>query len=311
MDRLVIIGNGFDLGHRLKTRFSDFIGSNKEYPRKYKRFKGQDEEPNWNNVEENFKNLLIETMEDRNPFFLSEELENKIDEYVLDDTEDINYFTPNKSDYFNGEFNKILNDYVASHLISSVIIDTYNREIERYRDRYMVDTEWYFFYDSKLILDYINTYPEKENEKWLITIKYIDLLLNKCGLSLKDKMDLCNQIYEVMSIECGTNNKATNEQLKLKYRNHSKIIEELINDDGETHEWIKELNIFFNKTDFFLQKIKNDNQSERMDILKSIIHMHINRLFRTKQRINECVIYYLLFKFYNSTFCILKNNIHI
>ena len=61
-------------------------------------------------------------------------------------------------------------------------------------------------------------------------------LLNKCGLSLKDKMDLCNQIYEVMSIECGTNNKATNEQLKLKYRNHSKIIEELINDDGETHE---------------------------------------------------------------------------
>ena len=110
MKRLVIIGNGFDLGHGLKTRFSDFIGSNKEYPKKYKRFKGQYKEPNWNNIEDNFKNLLIKTMEDRDTFFLSEELENKIDEYVLDDTEDINYFTPNKSDYFNGEFNKILND---------------------------------------------------------------------------------------------------------------------------------------------------------------------------------------------------------
>lgn len=253
------------------------------------------------------------------PLLLTLLQKHKIDKFFFIRYTDTNYHIRlrlhfENTDYIGGvlvDFNKILNDYVASHLILSVIIDTYNREIERYRDRYMVDTEWYFFYDSKLILDYINTYPEKENEKWLITIKYIDLLLNKCGLSLKDKMDLCNQIYEVMSIECGTNNKATNEQLKLKYRNHSKIIEELINDDGETHEWIKELNIFFNKTDFFLQKIKNDNQSERMDILKSIIHMHINRLFRTKQRINECVIYYLLFKFYNSTFCILKNNIHI
>ena len=89
MKRLVIIGNGFDLGHGLKTRFSDFIGSNKEYPKKYKRFKGQYKEPNWNNIEDNFKNLLIKTMEDRDTFFLSEELENKIDEYVLDDTENI------------------------------------------------------------------------------------------------------------------------------------------------------------------------------------------------------------------------------
>lgn len=110
MKRLVIIGNGFDLGHKLKTKFNDFIGSNKEYSIKYERFKVQDKEPDWNNVEDNFKNLLIETMEDRNPFFLSEELENKIDEFVFDDSEDINYFTPNKSDYFNDEFNKILND---------------------------------------------------------------------------------------------------------------------------------------------------------------------------------------------------------
>ena len=136
------------------------------------------------------------------PLLLTLLQKHKIDKFFFIRYTDTNYHIRlrlhfENTDYIGGvlvDFNKILNDYVASHLISSVIIDTYNREIERYRDRYMVDTEWYFFYDSKLILDYINTYPEKENEKWLITIKYIDLLLNKCGLSLKDKMDLCNQM---------------------------------------------------------------------------------------------------------------------
>lgn len=110
MKRLVIIGNGFDLGHGLKTRFSDFIASNEIYPKRYEKLKGQDEEPDWNNVEDNFKYLLIETMEDRNPFFLSEELENKIDEFGFDEYGDINYFTKDKSDNFDDEFNEILDD---------------------------------------------------------------------------------------------------------------------------------------------------------------------------------------------------------
>lgn len=110
MKRLVIIGNGFDLGHGLKTRFSDFIASNEIYPKRYEKLKGHDEEPDWNNVEDNFKYLLIETMEDRVPFFLSEELENKIDEFGFDEYGDINYFPKDKSDNFDDEFNEILDD---------------------------------------------------------------------------------------------------------------------------------------------------------------------------------------------------------
>jgi hypothetical protein len=112
-----------------------------------------------------------------------------------------------------------------------------------------------------------------------------------------------------MSIEIGTKNKITNEQLKLNYRNNSKIIKEIMNENnGEKYGWINELDCYFANIEFFTQKLKNDNYLEVFDILKSIIHMHINRLFRTKQRLNECVIYYLLFKFYNSIHCLSKNN---
>ena len=41
MNKLVIIGNGFDLGHNLPTQFKNFIESNEKYLQKYKIFKGE------------------------------------------------------------------------------------------------------------------------------------------------------------------------------------------------------------------------------------------------------------------------------
>lgn len=210
------------------------------------------------------------------------------------------------------KFNQILDSYVCDFIISRVIIDVYNREIERYRDKYIIDVERVFFYDSKFILNYIFTYSENEDEKWLIPIKYIDLFLDKCGFSLIEKMNFCQRIYEGILVETGLKNKANNEQLKLKYRNRSKIIKEVImNKNNETqYVWIKDINNYFDDIDIFVQKINREDSSEKFDILASIIHMHINRLFRTRQRINECVIYYLLFKFYNSIYGLSKMSIN-
>jgi thiopeptide-type bacteriocin biosynthesis protein len=150
-----------------------------------------------------------------------------------------------------------LAEYIFDFLISNVIIDTYNREIERYRERYIIDVEWLFFHDSKFILDCILTHPEREQEKWLISIKYIDSLFDKCGLSLSNKLDLCCQVYDTLSIEIGTRNKTTNEQLKLKYRNNSKIIREIINgNSGQRYSWTHELNCYLDNIEFFTKKNK-------------------------------------------------------
>lgn len=55
MKTLVIIGNGFDLGHFLPTRISNFIHSNKYFSKKYEIFKGTD----WNEVESNYKKFYV------------------------------------------------------------------------------------------------------------------------------------------------------------------------------------------------------------------------------------------------------------
>jgi thiopeptide-type bacteriocin biosynthesis protein len=207
--------------------------------------------------------------------------------------------------------NQILYEYVINHVISRITIDTYNREIERYRDHFIIDVERLFFFDSIFVLDYFLAHPEHEQEKWLVSIKYIDLLMGECGFLLTDKINLCQQVYEALSVETGLKNKYTNEQLKLKYRNNSKIIKNILNEDTETKfVWVEELKNYLSKIHVFTQKLQGEKQSEIVNILTSIIHMHINRLFRTKQRLDECVIYYLLLKYYNSTINFSKYNIN-
>ena len=53
-------------------------------------------------------------------------------------------------------------------------------------------------------------------------------------------------------------------------------------------------------TDKFNFKSFEELKQKAFPMLNSIIHMHVNRMFRTKQRKNECVIYYLLLKYYKS-----------
>ena len=197
--------------------------------------------------------------------------------------------------------NEILSEYVINHIISKVIIDTYNREIERYRDKYIDRIERVFFYDSRFIIKYLIDHREQEDEKWLVAVKYIDLLLDSCSFSLTDKIDFCDLISSSYSDEIYSNNKHTRKQINEKYRLHTKILMSTLSIDGyNCYPWISDLTKYMENILFFTSEIKDDLISEKYDVLSSMIHMHINRLFRTKQRVSECVIYHLLLKYYRS-----------
>ena len=54
--KLYIFGNGFDLAHKLPTKFENFIDSNKVYKNKYKMFKEDD----WNHIENNIAKIILD-----------------------------------------------------------------------------------------------------------------------------------------------------------------------------------------------------------------------------------------------------------
>lgn len=193
-----------------------------------------------------------------------------------------------------------LDEYIQNNIISQIALDTYKRELERYRSHYIQDVEYVFFYDSQFILRYLSR-EERETNKWLVCIKYIDLLLDKCGFSIDDKIDYTSQINTSFAEEIYSNKTFTRKQINQKYRDNMIIIKEvMIECTPEYYPWIFELKEYMDNISNFTCKIAKDELVEKYDILSSIIHMHINRLFRTKQRVDECVIYHFLNKYYES-----------
>lgn len=108
MKRLVIVGNGFDLGHDLKTRFIDFINSNDTNSIKYKKLSGMGDDKDWNKIEENFKRLLLNDIKKVEPIFLGDELENKFDEFEFNKYEQLDYVLPSETDNFDNEINSLM-----------------------------------------------------------------------------------------------------------------------------------------------------------------------------------------------------------
>ena len=91
MKSIVIIGNGFDLFHGLKTRFSDFINSDySRLSKKYSTLSYENEE--WNNIESKIKIEIKSLMEKICLYDSDEELTRIIQKYGFNESGEIDYY---------------------------------------------------------------------------------------------------------------------------------------------------------------------------------------------------------------------------
>ena len=105
MKILTLIGNGFDLGHRLPTSFDNFIDSNPSVNKiKYAAFaNGQN---NWSDIEGEYARLLGDAMAHRSWLDVSEEVETILQNYGINESGEVNYYGYT-SDAFEDELNQI------------------------------------------------------------------------------------------------------------------------------------------------------------------------------------------------------------
>lgn len=199
--------------------------------------------------------------------------------------------------------NKLTTQYIEYNLISGITVNTYKREMERYGVDTIEEFESLFFINSKLILNILKFSETSEDNIWLFGIKGIDRLLNTCKYDLKRKKELLKELKTDFGKEFGIN-KYSKKQLSKKYRENKFKIESLFNDNNTKID--QYLDEFENESDIYISKIlmKVKNNSDGFDIINdllgSYIHMHCNRLFKSKQRLNEWVLYDLLYQYYNS-----------
>lgn len=213
------------------------------------------------------------------------------------------------------DINKCLKEYLDLDLIWKIQIDTYDRELERYGDIIIENSESLFYYDSDMIVKAIVVADDHDNPnlKWLFGLFAIDALMKDFNLKLIDRKNLIEDLKNSFALEMNIVN-STEKQLRKKYQENKVEIYNFLNsvviddDQSEALKLLVQVKSASCKDDISSIINKIDNLNKLNDLIASHIHMTMNRLFRSKNRETELVSYNMLYFYYVSIIARTKYN---
>lgn len=134
-------------------------------------------------------------------------------------------------------------------------------------------------------------------------MKFIDSIMDICNFSLDEKINFTEKNSKAYFLELYQSDCTIRHILNLKYRKYRNEIEKCLNDESKHCWWNKEIK----KNIYIMRTIPLNILTGKNNKLSSIIHMHVNRMYRINQRTVELVIYWYLNKYYRSKKAILCN----
>ncbi|HEU4555006.1 MAG TPA: lantibiotic dehydratase [Chitinophaga sp.] len=182
-------------------------------------------------------------------------------------------------------------------------IDTYVRELERYAPATIEDVESFFFSSSLLTISYMDK-SARDDTPYSYNLDFIMLsmeeILNAFGLTLKQRISLFYNLYTGFYREFGED-KDLKKSLEKKYAD----LRQEMNRIYEDLDVLKSgLNMhcarLHEHCGIIAGKVGHEPPPVIEKLLGDMIHMHLNRLFVQNPRRQELIIYWLLYKHYNS-----------
>lgn len=197
----------------------------------------------------------------------------------------------------------LLNYLLEQDIIWKIQTDIYQREIERYGENTIENSETLFWHDSQLILRYLDIKPSfaKEDIQLLFSFLAIDNFLNLFSLTNTEKFNLMDNLQLSFKKEFEAD-KVLKKQMDINYRKLSQEINSFLTHScqNEYPEIFKMINEKESKTKNVISLIKSDLQISFSHFLMSHIHMMINRQYTSKQRRYEAIIYDHLYRHYKN-----------
>jgi lantibiotic biosynthesis protein len=204
---------------------------------------------------------------------------------------------------------------VTNGVIHQVVLDTYVREIERYGDTIIEEVESLFFNDSVAVLHYISLVNGEDSglHRVLFAIRSIDTLLNDFSFSISAKRQLLKEAADGFINEFGGTAELT-QQLNNKYREHQKSVFSILDSkNDEQNNFLEEAQIICERSQLNTLAIteinKRKEQTDYLNLIGSLLHMFMNRLFIAQQRKYELLTYLFLERFYTSKLAVLEKSI--
>lgn len=191
-------------------------------------------------------------------------------------------------------FNRRLLPMCRSRFLHKVSIDTYERELERYGMTTMDITELFFDIDSHCLCQLLKPLLHEENgaERWRLAFVWVDAIMETVGLDMNQKWGLIKKMSDAYLNEFGFNEHNI-KPLAKRYRHLSITITQLMQGQGLDNASSQVINRHLCKIKKSLKAIDVEQLN-----LSSSIHMSMNRLFASQNRLNELVLYYCLERYY-------------
>jgi thiopeptide-type bacteriocin biosynthesis protein len=212
------------------------------------------------------------------------------------------------------KLNALIKPHLENNLVNSLQTDTYTRELERYGNYTINEAEDLFFHDSNMTLEMLKLIEGDEGEqyRWHFACMAVDSLLSDFNYSEQEKLNLMERFQHGFGQEFGMNNHLK-VQLDKKFREERGLMRTYllkVNDFYQPfYDILDKKSSVSNKVIKRIISLHQNNNLEQdlNNLLGSYIHMLLNRIFKSKQRLNEMVIYSLLFRFYRSEIARQKN----
>jgi len=198
--------------------------------------------------------------------------------------------------------------YYSNDLIWKSEFGSYERELERYGEDWIESTEEIFSFDSIFclgIISKIRNDKDGEEKRWKAAVYNVHLIFNAFGMDISDRIDLLKKMYHSLYQEMG-GGKKLKLMLDEKYRAKREQLEIVVSnpDEIKIEGLIAAAELRFNRiTNLRLDStlFNSDDRKRKMSFISDVIHMSSNRVFRSKHRLHELVIYNFMKQLYISS----------
>lgn len=210
---------------------------------------------------------------------------------------------------FLGDIMELLKDklerMMKDKLIWKVQFDTYNRELERYEKNLIEEAESIFTYDSECVISILKQFeanPYLISCRWLIALKLMDELLGCFDMETEEKYVITNEISSNLKKEYAMEGPYL-KQFNSKYVKNRMLVEDMLN-GGEKKQDFLMLDRVIDTRTCQIKKIaeiiyrKKKDRSVIKSLLRSYIHMSINRFFISDNRVYEMFLTDFLARYY-------------
>lgn len=181
--------------------------------------------------------------------------------------------------------------------IWKIQVDTYQRETVRYGARSIAAVESIFHQNSIATMEWLKRTEgdDREHTRWSWALKGIEVLLTCFGWDADKKIMLVEKLKTAFAEEFHTG-KLLRQQLDTRYRKYRNQLKRELESPTGADFRISEMEAAVAE----ILQLQDQNLLEPPleDLLASLIHMQLNRLFPSQPRAHEMICYDFLFRYY-------------